>query len=213
MDDVGLAIRKARKAKKLTLEAVAAMVGTDTGNLSRLERGKQGASQELLSKVLTALGLSLSGAIQAGAMRSNLESTGVPSSSVPVLAWADVSRWMEDMSSFSAVDAENWVPCPIEHGPRTFIVKVTGESMSSPHSARSFRPGDFIFVDPDRSSKPGSFVVAQLHKESEPVLRELVFESRQRYLKALNPNWPEQIFKMTEEDKILGVVIFKGEIL
>lgn len=213
LDDVGLAIRKARKAKKLTLETVAAMVGTDTGNLSRLERGKQGASQELLSKVLTALGLSLSGAIEAGAMRANLESTGIPSSSVPVLAWSDVSRWMEDMSSFSAADAENWAPCPIEHGPRTFIVRVLGESMSSPHTARSFRPGDFIYVDPDRAPRAGSFVVAQLHQESEPVLRELVFEAQHRYLKALNPNWPEQIFKLTQQDKILGVVIFKGEVL
>lgn len=58
--DIGTSIRTARKAKGLTLEELANTVGTDTGNLSRLERGLQGASQELLSRIMSALGMSLS---------------------------------------------------------------------------------------------------------------------------------------------------------
>jgi len=60
--DIGNLIRKTRKAKNLNLEQLALMVGTDSGNLSRLERGKQGASQELLTKILDALGLSIADA-------------------------------------------------------------------------------------------------------------------------------------------------------
>ncbi|HHN0873052.1 TPA: helix-turn-helix domain-containing protein, partial [Pseudomonas aeruginosa] len=59
--DIGSIIRKARKARGLTLEALAHQVDSDTGNLSRIERGKQGASQELLSKILSILDLSLTG--------------------------------------------------------------------------------------------------------------------------------------------------------
>lgn len=57
--NIGSLIRNARKDKKLNLEQLALIVGTDSGNLSRLERGLQGASQELLTKILEALGLSI----------------------------------------------------------------------------------------------------------------------------------------------------------
>lgn len=60
--DIGSLIRNTRKAKKLNLEQLALMVGTDSGNLSRLERGLQGASQELLTKILDALDLSIADA-------------------------------------------------------------------------------------------------------------------------------------------------------
>lgn len=39
-------LKKARKARGLTLAEVANAVGLDTGNLSRLENGKQSASTE-----------------------------------------------------------------------------------------------------------------------------------------------------------------------
>lgn len=57
--NIGSLIRSARKDKGLNLEQLALIVGTDSGNLSRLERGLQGASQELLTKILEALGLSI----------------------------------------------------------------------------------------------------------------------------------------------------------
>lgn len=55
--DIGKSIRSTRKAKGLTLEQLAHMVDTDSGNLSRLERGVQGASKELLAKIMDALDL------------------------------------------------------------------------------------------------------------------------------------------------------------
>ena len=55
--DIGKSIRSARKAKGLTLEQLAHSVETDSGNLSRLERGIQGASQELLTRIMSVLDL------------------------------------------------------------------------------------------------------------------------------------------------------------
>lgn len=40
-------LKKARLARDLTLQQVSAAVGTDTGNLSRIERGLQVPSKEL----------------------------------------------------------------------------------------------------------------------------------------------------------------------
>jgi amino-acid N-acetyltransferase len=52
---LGQAIRKRRKALALTLQTLAANVGTDSGNLSRIERGAQGVSESMLRKLCNAL--------------------------------------------------------------------------------------------------------------------------------------------------------------
>lgn len=44
-------LRAARKARKLTLKTVAKAVGTDPGNLSRVERGEQAPNRELARKL------------------------------------------------------------------------------------------------------------------------------------------------------------------
>lgn len=209
--EIGQAIRDARKAKKMTLEELAHLVGTDSGNLSRLERGKQGASQETLIKILDVLGLPLSSALAAGSMRSNIEAAHVQPSAVPVISWVQAGQWTEVMTSFTAADAVDWVACPVPHGPRTFVLRVRGESMFSPHSRRSFREGDLIYVDPDRQAENGSLVVAQLQDNPEATFKQLVIEGSSKYLKAINPSWPEQFIPIDGDCCICGVVIFKGE--
>ena len=56
---VGTEIRRRRKAFKWTLDDLANRVDSDTGNLSRVETGKQGASEETLRKIAGALGCSV----------------------------------------------------------------------------------------------------------------------------------------------------------
>lgn len=210
---IGKAIRAARKAKGMTLEELGALADIDSGNLSRLERGIQGASQETLSKILDALGMSLGGAITAGTMRSNIESAEVPSSAVPVISWVQAGNWTEVMTQFTAADAESWVPCPVNHGPRTFVLHVRGESMYNPHAKKSFRDGDLIYVDPDRSADNGALVVAKLDDSNEATFKQLIVEGEKRFLKAINPAWPDPIIPINGNASICGVVIFKGEFM
>lgn len=208
---IGSAIRAARKARKWTLEELAHRTGSDTGNLSRLERGLQGASQELLIKILDELGLPLGSVLTAGTMRTNIEGVDVKAAAVPVISWVQAGQWTEVMSSFTAADAEEWVACPVAHGPRTFVLRVRGESMFSPHARRSFREGDLIYVDPDKPAENNSLVVAQLGSNSEATFKQLIIEGESKYLKALNPAWPEPIIAINGDTSICGVVIFKGE--
>lgn len=209
--EIGKAIRAARKARKWTLEELGGRVGVDTGNLSRLERGQQGASQELLLRICEALGLPLSSALAAGVMRSNIEAADVRSGAVPVISWVQAGQWTEVMSSFTAADAEEWVACPVAHGPRTFVLRVRGESMYNPHARRSFRDGDLIYVDPDKAAENGSLVVAQIAGNTEATFKQLMLEGDKKYLKALNTAWPDPIIQIGGDANICGVVIFKGE--
>lgn len=54
---VGTNIRALRKEKKLTLNQLATEIGSDVGNLSRVETGKQNYTDALVKKIADALGV------------------------------------------------------------------------------------------------------------------------------------------------------------
>jgi len=61
---VGEALRVIRKQKRITLEDVERITGIDTGNLSRMENGKQGITQQNLEKWVEAIGCKVSDVYQ-----------------------------------------------------------------------------------------------------------------------------------------------------
>lgn len=130
---------------------------------------------------------------------------------VPLISWVQAGAWSEIVDVFAVGDAEEWMPCPVKHGDRTFVLSVRGPSMHNPHGKPSFQDGDLIFVDPDREAINGSLVVVRLDDSNEATFKQLVIDGDQRYLQALNPAWPQQIIQINGNATICGVVIFKGE--
>lgn len=57
---IGDRIRQIRTARKMTLQQMADTIDSDVGNLSRLERGKQGFSEAMLQKIADALSIPVS---------------------------------------------------------------------------------------------------------------------------------------------------------
>lgn len=57
---IGEAIRQMRKARGLTLEYVAGEIGADTGNLSRVERGQQNHTPEMIDNLAKVFGVRVS---------------------------------------------------------------------------------------------------------------------------------------------------------
>jgi SOS-response transcriptional repressor LexA len=130
---------------------------------------------------------------------------------VPLISWVQAGHWSEIVDNFHPGDAEEWLPCPVKHSDRTFVLRVRGESMYNPYGRPSFQEGDLIFVDPERQADHGSFVVVRLDDEQEATFKKLIVEGGKRYLRALNPAWPEPIIEIDDNATICGVVIFKGE--
>ena len=78
--------------------------------------------------------------------------------------------------------------------------------------APKFHPGELIYVDPEREPEDGRYVVAQIGGAKEAVLRRYTVEGGRRYLQAVNPDWPDRIRAIGSDVRILGVVVFKGEV-
>ena len=126
----------------------------------------------------------------------------------PLISWVQAGAWTEIAGPFSAEHAEAWLPCPVRCSAETFVLRVRGESMEP-----RFCDGDLIFVDPAVSPDHGRFVVVRGEDTHEATFKQLIVEGERKYLKALNPDWPERIIESDSSAAICGVVVFKGEIV
>lgn len=205
--EIGQEIRRRRKALGMTLEDLEALVGIDNGNLSRIERGKQGYTPETLEKIATALGCTVSELYAGITNVEELPHLG----KIPQVSWVAAGQFSEASDPFPVGLAEDWWICPVKHGPRTFALKVKGLSMFNPNGSISFSEGNIIFVDPDRGANHGSLIVARLEDSNEVTFKKLIVDGERRYLEALNPAWPERIIEINERATICGVVIAKLE--
>lgn len=131
---------------------------------------------------------------------------------VPLISWVQAGAWCEVMDVKTLDDAEVWLPCAASHSSQSYALRVRGLSMFNQHERRSFRDGDIIFVDPSKDAENGSLVIAKLVDSQEATFKQLVMEGSRRFLKPLNPAWPEPIIELGHDATICGVVFSKLEI-
>jgi SOS-response transcriptional repressor LexA len=207
-------VRAARKHKGWTLADLGEAVGRSKATAGFWEAGKTAPSYAQIKKIAEATGYPLPvEARQASQEVGNVESldpTGAPYG-VPLISWVQAGHWSQIVESFQPGAAEEWLPCPMRHGPRTYALKVRGFSMHNPAGDLSFKDGDRIFVDPDRDALHKSLVIVRLDDEKEATFKQLLIEGDVRMLQALNPSWPDRIIKINGSASLCGVVIGKVE--
>jgi len=129
---------------------------------------------------------------------------------VPLISWAFAKNWCDTSDPGTA---EDWLACPVKHGPRTYALRVKGDAMSSPGNKPSFDDGDLIFVDPDRQAMHRSPVVVCLPGAHEAAFRRLLVDGGIQMLEAINLAWPNRISQMGSDAEICGVVIARVEVV
>ncbi|MDG2968409.1 LexA family transcriptional regulator [Pseudomonas extremaustralis] len=146
------------------------------------------------------------------ASESNVEPGPKVKGYVPLISWVQAGAWCEITDVRTLDDAEIWLPCAASHSTQSYALRVRGLSMFNQHERRSFRDGDIIFVDPAKDAENGSLVIAKLIDSQEATFKQLVMEGSRRFLKPLNPAWPEPIIELGDDATICGVVFSKLEI-
>lgn len=202
-------IRIAREAAGLTQGELAEKCGWDSqSRIGNYERNLREPNRSAYIALARALGVSPAhlqfGATQAGMNLAdyNVDDGPAISGRAPLISWVKAGAFHEPADPYRVGEAEDWFPMPRRAGPRTYALRVRGVSMEP-----RYHDGDIIFVDPDAEARHGSRVVVRLENEKEATFKELVIEGEHRFLKALNPLWPDPLIRINGEATICGVVI------
>ena len=153
---VGNQIRIRRKALKMTLEELALQVDGDTGGLSRLERGKQGYSDEKLRNISAALGCSVADLFAGAEGATNIGPAPLGSRRIPLISQVQAGYMTEAIDPYTSGDADDWLITDLDLSSNAFALEIKGDSMLP-----EFSPGDRVIIDPAVKPDPGNFVVAK----------------------------------------------------
>ncbi|ATC86136.1 LexA family protein [Pseudoalteromonas arctica] len=211
--DLGKRVEKRRVQLGMTQAQLGLIAGLAQNSIHNIESGetKRPRKIDALAQALNCTPEYLLfgiGEIQSDA--KNINNNVVPGPAIkataPLISWVQAGAWSE-ISEIKAYDAERFM-CPVNCSDLTFVLKVQGISMEP-----KFDEGDLIFVDPEAECIHGSYVVARLDDNNEATFKQLIIEGGHKFLKAANPNWPEQLIAINGNCTLVGKVIFTGKSL
>ncbi|KZY40665.1 hypothetical protein A3733_23390 [Pseudoalteromonas shioyasakiensis] len=202
---IGKRIKKRRKELGLTQVKLSELVGIAQQSLQKIENDttKNPRNIQALADALDCSPEYLQFGV--GEL-DNAEVTKTVTNKLPLISWVQAGAW-SDISEVSPVDAERFL-CPVNCSEQSFVLRVQGISMEP-----KFNDGDLIFVDPEAECIHGSYVVARLDDDNQATFKQLIIEGSQKFLKAANPNWPEQLIPINGNCTLVGKVIFTGKSL
>lgn len=142
---------------------------------------------------------------------SNVEAGPDIRGKLPLISKVQAGNWDEAYDNFQPGDAERWMACSVRHSASSYVLRVTGDSMTAPSgNARSYPNGCYVFVDPElRNPSNGDRVIAKLAGDGEDSVTFKVYkkEDGRQWLQPLNPSHEP----IRDEFTILGKVIGKWE--
>lgn len=194
MKKIGENIRDARIKKGLSQSQLGEKCGWGQGRISNYERGDREPKSGDVKIIAAALGLT---AEQLMIGETSINSGNTPKGFAPLITWWQVPSYTKSPASIEPIES---YPCPPSHSNKTFALAVEGESMWP-----EFIDGEIIFIDPEVEPRHGSCVIITINEQAS--FKQLIYDGTKKYLKSLNPNWPNPITEMESDAKVQGVII------
>lgn len=126
---------------------------------------------------------------------------------VPIIDMATADAVCRGDARLPATSARNGRACPVEHGPRTFIVRMNNDTMVSPTGLKSSPPGSYMYVDPDQTTPSHDKPVLARLSTGELVFGHYMAQAGRVWLRFLNPAYQPY----NDGFEVVGLVVFKGE--
>ena len=199
MSDLPNRIREIRKARGLTLKALASQIGASHQQIARLEKGERELTVWWMQQIAPALGCQPANLLP----QPNVE-PGPPLQHLPLISWVRAGEWTGIEDPHEPGTYERLVPVTRRYSNRAFALRIVGDSMSAPDGGDSFPDGSIIAVEPMQEARNGSYVVVRTEGANEATFKQLVIDGDRTFLKPRNPRYP--IVEVGEEATICGVV-------
>ncbi|GAA0469675.1 XRE family transcriptional regulator [Tatumella punctata] len=206
---IGNRIRQLRKAKKMTILELATSIGSDVGNISRLETGKQGYTESTLIKISEALGVKVADLFSDDLYgEAELQVRPIPTHRVDVLdiqASAGPGTYLthDFVEKVRAIEYTSEEAKALFNGRSLDSVKVisaNGDSMSG-----TIEAGDLLFVDISIKMFEGDGIYTFLYDDTAHVKR---LQKMKDKLLVISDNKNYTPWDPIERDEMNRVVIF-----
>lgn len=133
------------------------------------------------------------------------KTTSTAKKPIPILSWEKVANFLAGKQA-QHEDAEEFVPHIFSDMPCWYALRIKSDAMTAQLGSQvSFREGDIIIIDPEKTPIHGSFIVALLPRAKEVTFKQYVVDGGITYLKPLNPQYP--LMQIDESTYISGVVV------
>ncbi|PSJ23596.1 XRE family transcriptional regulator [Halomonas sp. ND22Bw] len=124
----------------------------------------------------------------------------------PVISRVQAGAWTECVTPYEPGAEPHEESTDYRAQGRAFWLEVQGDSMTAPAGSRPSVPeGTLVLFDTGIEAVPGKLVAALLADSNEATFKQLIEDSGQRYLKALNPAYP--LIPINGNCRILGVAV------
>jgi SOS-response transcriptional repressor LexA len=198
--------------KNLKQADLARATGKSSAAVTKWLRGENIPKTEALKQIAKLLnvddGWLLTGKGSPSKLDSNIDlSQKIPLEGrpIPVISWVAAGSLSSIETVLKDTEIDEWLPPNKDCGKSGYGLKVTGMSMSP-----FFLPDDRIYVNPEVQTfdlQTGDLVIIACYGETEATFKKLIIEGDNKYLQPLNPNWPEQIIKLSEDCRLVGKVV------
>jgi len=124
---------------------------------------------------------------------------------IPTVPILDIEQALKHLTRPLVSNADS-VPIPIVTSHLAFAMRVWDDSMSP-----KFHSGDIIFIDPEVTPTANDFVLAVQSDDHEGLVFRHLIDKDGRRLEPINSNYSTHL--VTSTDKIVGKIVYRGDIL
>lgn len=205
-------IQQKLNEKNLKQADIARATGKSTAAVTKWLRGENIPKADALKDIAKLLGVSdewlLTGKIEKILLDNNVDlmsKININERPIPVISWVAAGSFSPIETVLKDTEIDEWLPFNKDCGKNGYGLKVTGMSMSP-----FFLPEDRIYVNPDIQPfdlQTNDLVIVACTNYAEATFKKLIIEGNIRYLQPLNPDWPEQIIKLSEDCRLVGKVV------
>lgn len=191
-------VKERMRELKLTQEKLAERVGVTQGCVGLWLRGERELTLTRMNHVLVCLELPHMSMKATPDTEEEPANYGLPTTfRYPLSDWVALADFAEDAEGAEEITDYKALG-------KAFWLRVEGDAMTAP-SGLSISAGMLVLVDPGVEAQVGRLVIARVPGNPQGLLRQLVVEGGQRFLKPLNPTYP--IMLCGEDCELLGVAI------
>ena len=130
----------------------------------------------------------------------NKEAASTKVSRVPLISWKHARSWTSS-KSLPKHDIKGWITSDLPLSPMSYALTIENNAYG-----HIFRPNTVLIVDPSIPPTSTDFVVIQAGDEDNVILKEIIFDGEDIYLKSVNPELTRTLL-LKEPYNYCGVVM------